>query len=184
MLEDAVLTVEKGGPRSIPRSLAQRTARSGIEDVRRSHGAQVTNQVIEASIGDFNPVDIDDRRCKPGFRQEPSKSWRFDPRMDVRARLTGNGVGSEHRRAQPGQVLAARNGANQQPARFEDQVQSGRGKRKIVGGVKQADAQAKVELPGIERQSFQVCSLPAGLPRQQSARINDLNSPLGQALRP
>lgn len=61
LLENAVLTFKERGPRGVPRRLAQRTARPGIQDIRRSHGAQVTNQGIERSIGDFNPIDIDDR---------------------------------------------------------------------------------------------------------------------------
>ena len=105
--------------------------------------------------------------------------------MNVRACLTGNRVGSKHRRAQPRQALATRNGADQQPAGLKDQMQGGSGKRKVVGSVEEADAQAKVELPGIEGQSLQVCSLPPGLPRQQGARVNDLNSSESrQALRP
>ena len=184
LLGGTFLVSEKRRPRRIKRSPVERAARPGPEDIRRPHGAQVTNQGIERWIGDLNPVDIDNRRFKAGFRQEPGKSRGFDPWMNMRARLPGNRVGSKHRRAQSGEALPARNGADQQPARLKDQMQGGRGERQVVGRVEQANAEAKVELPGLEGQTFQICSLAAGLPCEPSARINDLNSPLGQAIRP
>ncbi len=123
-----------------------------VEDIGCPHRPKIANKAVQRAIADLSSVHVDYRHGESGAREEVGKAGSLYAGVSMRACPAHRAIGSKHRPAQPAQAVASRNGAEQQSAILQDQVQRSGSKGQVVRGIEQADGQAKVEASRFDRQ--------------------------------
>ena len=100
-------------------ALQKRYAGPFAENVGRTHAPQIADKVVKGTIGNSNPIDVDDRLGESCAGEEWGKSGGLDPWVDVRRRNPRGEIGRPHCRAQPRDRLATRHRSEEKRALAE-----------------------------------------------------------------
>lgn len=184
LLDSAIAALEECGASSCKSAAANGHARPGGEHIGHAHGAKIANQAVERPVGKFDPVNIDHRIDEARLSQKPRQTRRLDSRVDMGRRAALAAIGREHRPAQSWKALPAGNGAKQQAAGPQHQMQRGSGQRQAIGGIEQANRQTEIEAAGSEWQRFEVGAPTAGSSGHERAGIDHLQPVRLQPIQP
>ena len=183
-LRDSIAAIQESCPGRVQAGAQDWPPRPAGKDVRRTHGAKVVDKAVQGLVTDLDPVQVNHGHRETGLHQQLGQGLRLDSGMHMRACLAGYGVGGEHCLAQPRQAVASGNRADQQPTVVEQEMQCGGGKRQIVGGLENADAEAQVELSAIKGQRFEVRDLPPSKTCHDPPRLDHGDAPGCKPFRP